>query len=195
MIYYNNPIEKHIVTSVARILALAGDPIEGKDRYEQEVRAQEMLTSEAGRAELIRKIQNVLKKIPEKAKLEGVLTRTHIKNTMRLVELTTEKIPVAKHEPDPVDYFTGERGKPALKRLKMYKNTNISYHDFELYGQEALQAQLRTFPGMEKATVEVIKLPKQDVEDETVKGNYMGTKPWIYYPILPIVILRTNSDN
>lgn len=195
MIYYNNPIEKHIVTSVARILALAGDPLEGKDRFEQEIRAQEMLTSEAGRAELIHKIQNVLKKIPEKAKLEGILTRTHIKNTMKLVELTTENLPVAEHEINPVNYFTGDHGKQALKRLKMYKNTNMSYHDFELYGQETLQAQLRAFPDMEKATVEVIKLAKQDVEDETIKSNYMGAKPWIYYPMLPIVILRTNSDD
>ena len=195
MINYNNDMERHVVQSIARIFDLAGIPAPGKTREEQEVNIQHLMTTQSGRSELSASLEYVLTKVEKGESLNGIVTRQHIKNVLRLVNITTEDLPKISIEKPATQYFTTAVGEGVLKRLKMYKNTVMRYHDLEVYTREALLKDLHSIPGMEAATIDVVKVSKEDLVDETVKSVYMGQKPWVYYPMLPMVILRTNTED
>lgn len=83
-----------------------------------------------------------------------------------------------------------DAGAAVLNRLNKYQATNMSYHDYELYGKEVLLDELNSL-GHAEATIDVV----YDEEPDDMQDKLMvsGHKIWVFTPILPAVIIRLNE--
>lgn len=83
-----------------------------------------------------------------------------------------------------------EHGASVLKRLIKYQATNMSYHDYEIYGRDILLGELNDL-GHVAATLDIVY--DEEPEDMQDKFTVNGHKIWVFTPILPMVILRLNE--
>lgn len=195
MLKYNNKMEKFVIESTARILSISESKILRPDsgRLEQEKEVALKINDPKSRCELLEELTKILGMLVN-GTLKGIVTRVHIKNIIRMIKMIPNdtKIFVEDDGCPATDFFKTECGAAALKRLSLYGNTCISYHDSEIFGVKNIAEELKK-QKFTNTSVEVHKLLRVDMEEIMEKKIFMNKKTWVYTPMLPIVILRAEE--
>lgn len=194
---YNSDMEQYVTESAARILhesTIKTDDEFKEGRLGLERWIRDTLRADGGK-EVEKMLKNVLETIVDTRTINNIITKSHVKNTLRLVKNTikgTNDVMQSPTEDDLTDdnYFNTAAGKRVLERMleNSYNNTCMRYHDLEVYGIDKLNNDLRKIPGYEKALISVSLL--DNLEDSIEKRYWCGKNSWVFIPMLPIALVE-----